>query len=129
MSNELTLDFNDLKTNNMGEIINKYNSSRKKRNYRNVNNSKTNLYSIRSFNAVKISWSNERKKKIKNNKMINSIKTSNKKENNVIPNKSFYYKDKKLNIHKGKFVDYKHFSPLPKNKIIKKENVMQNENY
>ena len=129
MSNELTLDFNDLKTNNIGSIINKSNSSRKKRNNRILKSTKMNLYSIRSFNAVKISWSNERKKKIKSNKMTNSIKKSNRKENNVIPNKSFYYKDKKLNIHKGKFLDYKHFSPLPKNKFIKKENVMQNENY
>ena len=73
-------------------------------------NSKLNLYSIKSFNAAKLSWSNENKNI--NNKKIFNVRKFNKTQNKF--NKSFFYKNKKLNVGHEKFEKYKHFSPLVK---------------
>ena len=132
ISNDLNLDFYETKKNNIKTIQSKFKSTRKTRNYTINNSSKLNLHSVSSFNAAKISWSKEKKENIeknKSNKILNSIQKSNIKKIKFRSNKSFYYKDKKLNINRGKFVNYKHFSPLVKNKITKIEKLIPNENY
>ena len=92
-----------------------------------------NLYSIKSFNAAKISWSKEnneiKSNNFKNNKRLFNIKKRNKTQNKISTKKSFYYKNKKLKIQKEKFESFKHFSPLVKNEARKKEKFIPNKKY
>ena len=123
MNSGLSLDsFDNFESNNIKTISKKANNTGKKI------NKKYNLYSIKSFNAAKISWSKEKRNNIKKPKKSSGRKFS-KTQSKFSPNKSFFYKDKKLNIQTEKFEDFKHFSPLVKNKYNSKDRIFSNKKY
>ena len=114
MNTELSLDLNEDNSKLNSKRNNIRSLSKRNSNFKITNNSKLNLYSIKSFNVAKMSWSKE-KKIFNKNKTIYNIKKINKTQNKLTPSKSIYYKNKKLKMHHEKFEDFKHFSPLVKN--------------
>ena len=114
---------NNFNISNIITISNKINYTGKKR------SDKCNLFSVKSFNAAKISWTKEKKNNIIKPKKSFGRKKLSKTQTKFSPNKSIYYKDKKLNIHNDKFEDFKHFSPLVKNKYKSRDRINSNKKY
>jgi hypothetical protein len=119
LNTQISLELNDDNSKILSKRIFNNNHPRRKTNIEANSNNKFNLYSIKSFNAAKMSWSKKKKNfnKSKTTCSIINIKKVSETQNklNRSPKKSIFYKNKKLNLHKEKFEDFKHFSPLVKN--------------